>query len=124
MILLNGSFRHNRTHFARQNSLKNNLTDIFVRQLWTCDREVLSFIKPCLPKRPDKTHPEGVRKLFLQPKPLPPPSNLVDSPESECDSESESQCDSDSECESDVESECDSESSESESDNFVDSDDC
>ena len=79
-----------------------------------------------MPKRPDKTHPEGVRKLFLQPKPLPPPSNLVDSPESECDSESESEseCNSDSECESDVESECDSESSESESDNFVDSDDC
>ena len=97
--------------------MKNNLTDIFVRQLWTCDREVLGFIKPCLPKRPHKTHPLGVKKLFLVPKPHPQnPSESVDSPESE------SECNSDSDCESELESEFDSESDDSESDDFVDSD--
>ena len=103
--------------------MKNNLTDIFVRQLWTCDREVLGFIKPCLPKRPHKTHPQGVKKLFLVSKPHPQnPSESIDSPESESECNSDSECNSGSDCESELESEVDSESDDSESDDFVDSD--
>ena len=37
--------------------------------MYCSDAEVLTFIKPCLPKRPEKTLPEGVRKLFLNPEP-------------------------------------------------------
>ena len=58
-----------------------------MRQMWCSDPEILAFIKPCLPTRPSRTHPEGVRKLFLVAQP--PPSSSADSSESD-DSDSES----------------------------------
>ena len=87
-------FRHNRKHHARTNNLKNNLQDIFMRQMWCSDPEILAFIKPCLPARPNRTHPKGVRKLFLVAQP--PPSSSADSSESD-DSASDSASESDSE---------------------------
>ena len=58
-----------------------------MRQMWCSDPEILAFIKPCLPTRPSRTHPEGVRKLFRVAQP--PPSTSADSSESD-DSDSDS----------------------------------
>ena len=100
----NGSkrfFRHNRRHHARQNSVANNLKDIFNRQWYSCDREVLSFRSP--PKPSNKPFPEAIRNLFKKPD-LPLSAHVSSDSESDCDSDSESDfvvADSDSESESD-----------------------
>ena len=60
-----------------------------MRQMWCSDPEILAFIKPCLPTRPSRTHPEGVRKLFRVAQPPPAPSTSADSSESD-DSDSDS----------------------------------
>ena len=69
----------------------HNIQDIFNWQMWCSDAEILTFIKPCLPKRPAKNYPEGVRKLFLKPK----PSLSVNDSDDSDDSSDESSSDSD-----------------------------
>ena len=102
VIGTNGSkrfFRHNRRHHARQSKVELNLQDIFDRQWYSCDIEVLSFRSP--PKPSNKAFPLAIRKLFREPD-LPLSVNDSSDSESDCDSDSESDfVDDDSGSESD-----------------------
>ena len=61
-------FRHNRKHHARTNSVKNNLRDIFLRQMRMSDPEILSFICKSLHKKPKKPLPAEIMNLLQDPK--------------------------------------------------------
>ena len=62
--------------------------------MWCSDAEILTFIKPCLPKRPEKTLPLAVRNLFLEPQPSLSALSISDSDDLD-DSSDESSSDSD-----------------------------
>ena len=89
--------RHNRRHHARQNSVANNLKDIFNRQCYSCDPEVLAFRSRPVPSQ--KSYPQEIRKLFREPE-IP----LSVSNESDSDDQIESNCDSDFVVDSETES--------------------
>ena len=102
----NGSkrfLRHNRRHHARQSSVPLNLRDIFDRQWYSCDREVLAFRSP--PKPSNKPFPQAIRNIFLEPD---LPLSTLDSSDSESDCDSESNSDFVVDSDSGSESESDS----------------
>ena len=86
---MNGSFSHNRRHHARQNKLANNIKDIFLRQTYASDREIQNFLEQYLPKRPEKSHPDAVKNLFVE------TPSLSESDESDDSSDPSSDSDSD-----------------------------
>ena len=89
-------FRHNRKHHARTNCVKNNLRDIFLRQMRMSDPEVLSYICKSLCKKPKKSLPNEIMYLLQDPKKS---LSVNDSEESDVSDEFE---DSDSSDDSDL----------------------
>ena len=91
--------RHNRRHHARENSVANNLKDIFNRQCYSCDPEVLAFRSRPAPSQ--KSYPQEIRKLFREPE---IPLSVSNESDSDSNDENESKCDSDFVVDSETES--------------------
>ena len=65
---MNKVFRYTRTHHARKNSLKSNLTDVFNRAAQSADPEILSLIEAeVLKMRKNEPLPMYVKPLLLYP---------------------------------------------------------
>ena len=74
-------FRHNHKNHSRTNSVKNNLRDIFLRQMRMSDPDVLFFICKSLHRKPKKALPNEIMDLVRA------PENELSV--NECESESE-----------------------------------